>query len=372
MIPSYICDQIRDEDLKFKDIDTKSFALPIYDPKNHYIELTQSKYFSALITLRHYIKVMSNHYFGDNLRAKNIDLFMITPSVSSPMGLGSDSEVIPIKLGDIESFLVDSSQFGFEPLLINDLEMVYCYLPSMRGEDPDKRHLNQFFHCEAEIRGNMDKLIPVVEGYIKELAETLLLMPNIIKCISVNNTVSRDALTKIINAQKFPQITFDEAVNLLIENGKKNLINFTDSGRDISSEGEVEIMKIMELKTPLWIKNYDRDRVPFYQKPDPNDSSKVINADLIFPPLINGAFGGEILGCGQRQDDVTEIIDSLERQGIKSEPYEWYIDLRKLPHYNTTSGFGLGIERFITWALCRDNIRDVIIYPRLKNIVTYP
>ena len=71
------------------------------------------------------------------------------------MGPGSDSEVIPIKFGKYNSFLVDSSQFGFEPLLLNKLDKVYCYLPSMRGENPDKRHLNQFFHCEAEIKGTL-------------------------------------------------------------------------------------------------------------------------------------------------------------------------------------------------------------------------
>lgn len=75
---------------------------------------------------------------------------MLTPSVSSPTGPISDSEVIKIKFGKYDSYLVDSSQFGFEPLLLNRLDRVYCYLPSMRGENPDKRHLNQFFHCEPK------------------------------------------------------------------------------------------------------------------------------------------------------------------------------------------------------------------------------
>ena len=66
------------------------------------------------------------------------------------------------------------------------------------------------------------------------------------------------------------------------------------------------------------------------------------------------------------------MMDSLARQNIKSEPYEWYINLRKLPNYKTTSGFGLGIERFITWSLCRDDIKDAILYLRLKDFETYP
>ena len=66
------------------------------------------------------------------------------------------------------------------------------------------------------------------------------------------------------------------------------------------------------------------------------------------------------------------MYESLARQGIAPGPYEWYIDLRRMPNYKTTSGFGLGIERFIAWVLGKHDIKDVIIYPRLKNVVTYP
>lgn len=372
MIPNYLLDQIKNDDLKFRNANLSYFALPVYDPKKHYIDLTQSGYFQALITLRHYIKVASDYYFGVKCGAKNIDLFMLTPSISSPMGPGSDSEAIPIKFGKYNSNLVDSSQFGFEPLLLNGIDKVYCYLPSMRGEKPDKRHLNQFFHCEAEINGNLEQLIPIIEEYIKILAEALILMPNILERTSLNFEKTKLKLNTIIELEKFPKITFDEAVTALVKNGNESLINFTEFGRDILSDGEIKLAEIFNFNTSFWIRNYDRDRVAFYQKPDPRNPNKVINADLIFPPIIKDAFGGEIVGCGQRQDDYNEIVDSLARQSIKSEPYEWYMNLRKLPNYKTTSGFGLGIERFITWSLCRDDIKDAILYPRLKDIKTYP
>lgn len=372
MIPNYILNQIEDDELKFRNTDLKSFALPIYDPKTHYLDLTRSGYFRALITLRHYIKVVSDYYFGIECRAKNIDLFMLTPSISSPMGSGSDSEAIPIKFGKYDSNLVDSSQFGFEPLLLNGIDKAYCYLPSMRGEKPDKRHLNQFFHCEAEIKGDIEQLILIIEGYIKILAETLVLMPNILERISLNFEKTTAILNGIVELKKFPEITFDEAVNALVESDNKTLVNFTEFGRDISSEGEIKLAEIFKFNTPFWIRNYDRDRVAFYQKPDPKNLDKVVDADLIFPPIIKDAFGGEIVGCGQRQDDCQEMRDSLVRQNINPEPYEWYINLRKLSNYKTTSGFGLGIERFITWSLCHDDIKDAILYPRLKDVETYP
>lgn len=372
MIPKSLIEKIQRDDPAYKDLKQASFIMPKYDPKTHYLELSRSKYFNALITLRHYFKVTSDYYFGEKLKAKNVDLFMLTPSVSSPMGPGSDSKTIPIKFGKFDTNLVDSSQFGFEPLLMNGMEKVYCYLPSMRGEDSDKRHLNQFFHCEAEIKGDINLLIPLVEGYIKTLAGAFLEMPHILRKLSLDFKSTESALNKILEAQKFPEFEFDYVVDRLVESGNKNLVHFAKSGRDILSGGEIKIAEIVNIKTPFWIKNYDRDRVPFYQKPDPKNLDKVINADLIFPPLLKNAFGGEIVGCGQRQNDYKELAQSLSRQKIKKEPYEWYMNLRKLPGYQITSGFGLGVERFITWSLCREDIKEAIFYPRLKNVKTYP
>lgn len=372
MLPIYLKKLISQNDESYRDQSIRLFKLPKYETDTHYFELTKSKYFNALITLRHYIKTISDHYFSIEHKAKNIDLFMLTSSISSPIGPGSDSEAIPIKFGKYNSNLVDSSQFGFEPLLLNGIDKVYCYLPSIRGENPDKRHLNQFFHCEAEIKGNIERLIPIIEGYIKILMETLLLMPNILEKLSLDYKETVLSLNRILKLKNFPQITFDKAVNVLIENGNKNLVNFTKFGRDMSFEGEIKLAEILNFKTPFWIRNYDRNRVPFYQKPDHADLDKVINADLIFPPIVKDSFGGEIVGCGQRQDNTEEMLESLRRQSIKSKPYEWYINLRRLPNYKITSGFGLGIERFITWSLCRDDIKDAILYPRLKNVKTYP
>jgi aspartyl/asparaginyl-tRNA synthetase len=54
------------------------------------------------------------------------------------------------------------------------------------------------------------------------------------------------------------------------------------------------------------------------------------------------------------------------------DPYEWYVNLRREKNYSITSGFGLGIERFIAWSMNRDDIKDTILYPRIKNTITYP
>lgn len=370
MLPNSIKKSLLKDDLKISKIKKSSFKMPAYNPLTYYKDIAINNYFYALSILRHYIKFTLDNYFGIELGAKNIDLFMLTHSVTSPIAPGSDSKPIEIKFGKLKVFLVDSSQFGFEPLLLNNLERVYCYLPSMRGEDYDCRHLNQFFHCEFEMVGTLEDLIPIIEECVKSLCNTILLMNNIVNRISDDAKRTKKILKKIIDLDHFPAITFDEAVQLLIKNGKKRYVNFTNYGRDIAYKGEVELMNILDSDIPVWLKYFDRDRVAFYQKP--YSENKTMNADLLFPPIVKDAFGGEIVGSGERQNNPEEIYESLKRQNLSTKSYEWYIDLRRLPKYKTTSGFGLGIERFIAWALVKKDIKDVILYPRLKNISTFP
>ncbi len=343
-----------------------------YDPENHVLDLSTNRYWHAMLTLRHVIRLMCDEFFAYKKNGTNIDLFMLTPSVSSPMGPGSDSEAIPIQFGKLRTFLVDSSQFGFEPVLMNDFNLLYCYLPSMRGENFDTRHLNQFFHCEAEMRGGLEDVMSLVEEYIRLISEGVYALSNLVSCLSKSPEHSFFALKNIIASDKFKRITFDDAVSLLEKEGYPQYVRYTDHGRDISSDGEVRLSKIFSPEVPFWITHYDRDRVPFYQKPDPQSPSRTLNADLIFPPLLENSFGGEVVGCGQRQDDPKECFDSLNRQGLSDEPYRWYIQLRSLPQYVQTSGFGMGIERYITWVLCRDDIKEAIPYPRLKDVATCP
>ena len=75
---------------------------------------------------------------------------------------------------------------------------------------------------------------------------------------------------------------------------------------------------------------------------------------------------------GQRQNLSEEIYESMRLQNINPNPYEWYVDLRRMPTYKITSGFGLGIERFISWILGLDDISKAIVYPRMKGTPLNP
>ncbi len=372
MVSGYQKKLIANDDRKVASINPSDFKKPDFNPDRHYADVCEKKYFHALIILRHHIKLAIDHYFAVQKKAKNVDLFMLTSSVSSPMGPGSDSEAIEIDFGNYKTNLVDSAQFGFEPLLLNGFDSLYCYLPSMRGENPDSRHLNQFYHCEYEAKVALPGTMLTVEGLIKEISKAISDLPGILERLSVSPKMTFTLLDKLSSGTGFDVMTFDDAVAVLEKNNYSKYLNYTKSGRDISPKGEEVLLEIVGKGFPVWLTEFDRDRVPFYQKPKSGNSEKVINADLLCPKINESGFGGEVVGAGQRQDNTAEMYESLQRQGIESYNYEWYIDLRNHVDYRTTSGFGLGIERFIAWILGLENIRDSITYPRLKNIKTLP
>lgn len=212
-------------------------------------------------------------------------------------------------------------------------------------------------------------MIPLIDCFIIFLSKMLLNSLDIIDILSTDVNKTKDVLIEISNLKSFIQLEFEEAVLLLEKENEQNLVNYHKSGRDITNRGEVLLLKKVSNYAHVWIINYDRDRVPFYQKPNQN---KVINGDMIFPSLTSTSFGGEILGAGQRQDNTKEMLESLDRQSINKEPYQWYIDLRNTHNYKTTSGFGLGIERYLAWILCKSYIKDLIPYSRIKNLRTFP
>jgi asparaginyl-tRNA synthetase len=340
---------------------------PKLNSEKYYLNVACDPYFKFLSILRHHIHAISNSYFSDIVKARHMDLFLMTSSISSPSGPGSDSLPITLTFGGHNTYLTDSSQFGFEPVLIGGIPRAYCYLASMRGEEPDKRHLNQFYHCEYEAQGTFDEAQKVAEGYVRALGSLILTMPNLISILSRNSAITLATARAVAAEGKFREITFAEAERLLKENGYTEDIKENAHGKDITNLGEIHLIKILGNTTPIWLTQLYRDRVPFYQKPLSSNPDLALTADLLSPQLMEDGFAGEMLGMGERQDSVEMMRESIKRQGIDPAPYEWYIDIRRLPEYKTTAGFGLGVERFISWILGFDSIYKAILYPRMKG-----
>ncbi len=58
------------------------------------------------------------------------------------------------------------------------------------------------------------------------------------------------------------------------------------------------------------------------------------------------------------------LLKRIEEHKLPREAFEWYLDLRRfgsVPH----AGFGMGIERCVTWMTGIDHLRETIPFPRM-------
>jgi len=271
--------------------------------------------------------------FYSEREIKTLHLPITTGSISSPMGLGSDSSPVNIDLFGINTYLADSMQFMLEYGCRIFEKGSYYIMPSFRGEKADKRHLCQFYHSEAEIPGTIEDVIELVEDYITYLCKAIIEdYGNELKEY-INNI---DHIEKIASSQKkIKRITLDEAVEIL-DNNPKYVDSHEAGFKQITNEGEKKLISMFD--GIVWLTDFDNISVPFYQASKQN-GEKSKTADLLFGI-------GEVVGSGERHQTHTEILDALKDRGVEASQYEWYYQMKK-EHPMLTSGFGMGVERFI-------------------------
>lgn len=278
-----------------------------------------------------------------------------TNSISSPMGLGSDSKPVKIKIDGIDTYLADSMQFYLEYYLRILDKNVHYVMPSFRGEETDERHLNQFYHSEAEMFGELEDVIHIVNEYISKMCEVILEKAEKLIVSMTGDVKHIEKLLKKNN--KFPRISFEEAAGLLC--GISGTILQNDGYRTITPLGEKKLIEYFD--GVVWLTNHDYLSVPFYQAREGNCAK---NADLLLGI-------GEVVGCGERCYTYNDVLESLNIHNVETEQYKWYIYMKEHA-LAKTSGFGLGIERFMLFLLKHDDIRDLTIIPRFNGTIIEP
>ncbi|ASG24017.1 amino acid--tRNA ligase-related protein [Nitrospirillum viridazoti] len=271
-----------------------------------------------------------------------------TGSISSPMGLGSDSEPVEIMLHGRRTYLADSMQFALEYYLRQNHPGAFYIMPSFRGEASDARHLNQFYHSEAEIVGGLDEVMSFVEAYLLALCRAML---------DGVEGVSRKRLETYLTQGAPICMEVEDAVARL-GNEAPFVQEATNGEPLISAAGEQELLR-RSGREAIWLMHPSRTTTPFYQAACPDLPDRAQAADLLLGI-------GETVGCGERHATEQAVRATLELQRVSAEPYDWYLRLKR-EHPLRTAGFGLGVERFLLWALEHDDIRDVHPVPRLKE-----
>lgn len=325
--------------------------------ESYYLEVLRQPWYKLLTELENLVSIETMKFY-ESKGIITMHLPVTTGSISSPMGRGSDSLPVKIKIDGIDTYLADSMQFLLEYGCRLTDNGVYYIMPTFRGEKADERHLCQFYHSEAEIPGKLEDVMNLVDDYVKYLAKKVLeKYGNKLK--KELGDISHIELVANYNGP-FKRITFDEAeakIKELYPNDLQKYIEYEDGYRNITRYAEKKLIEIYG--GIVWVTNYDRLAVPFYQQFDKEIEGTTRNADLLMGI-------GETVGCGERHYDYSTLKESLDLHQVDEKEYEWYIKLRK-EYPMQTSGFGMGIERFLMWVLKANDIRNMQICLRFNG-----
>lgn len=229
------------------------------------------------------------------------------------------------------------------------LGRVYNFGPVFRAEkSKTRRHLLEFWMAEAEMAYcDFEENLKVQEELIHYIIQRVL-KNNWLELKNLKRDVSKlEAVTL-----PFPRLSYTEAIEMLQKSGEE-----FRWGDDFGAPQETILSGRYD--SPVFIHRFPAEIKAFYMKPDPGDPKVVLGADLLAPEGY-----GEIIGGGQRIDELELLEQRIKEHKLPEEEFQWYLDLRRygsVPH----SGFGLGIERTVAWICGIEHIREAIPFPRM-------
>ncbi|HEY2942048.1 MAG TPA: asparagine--tRNA ligase [Vicinamibacteria bacterium] len=226
---------------------------------------------------------------------------------------------------------------------------VYCFGPTFRAEkSKTRRHLTEFWMVEPEMAyarledaiALAEQLVCAVVGKVLETRREEL------------KTLERDP-AKLENVRPpFPRLHYDDAIKLIQSKGSA-----TPWGSDFGGTDETIVAEAYD--RPVVVHRFPSAIKAFYMAPDPERPELSLSADVLAPEGY-----GEIVGGGERLADGELLLKRIREHGLPEEDFRWYLDLRRygtVPH----AGFGMGIERLVTWICGIEHLRETIAFPRM-------
>jgi len=300
---------------------------------------------SAILRVRHTI-IQSVRDFFDARGFTLVDAPIFTPNACE-----GTTNLFETDYHGEPAYLTQSGQLYMEAAAAA-VGKAYCFGPTFRAEkSKTRRHLAEFWMVEPEV-AFMD-----LEGDM-QLAESFLEYV-VGRCLEDRKEELKQLERDTSKLEKvkapFPRITYQEAIDILQKNGHPEAKVGDDFG------GDEETVISNQFDRPVIVHRYPMSLKAFYFKRAPDNADLALNMDVLAPEGY-----GEIIGGGQREDDLDTLVKSIEHHKLPMSAFEWYLDLRRFgsfPH----AGFGLGIERTVSWICGLQHVRETIPFPRMLN-----
>jgi asparaginyl-tRNA synthetase len=297
----------------------------------------------AILRIRHEVIDAVRDFFNER------GFILADTPIFTPAACEGTTTLFPVQYFDDETaYLTQSGQLYNEANAMA-LGKVYCFGPTFRAEkSKTRRHLTEFWMVEPEVAyATLDDVMDLAEGLVVAVVGRVLERRQ-----KELKTLERDTSRLEKVKPPFPRLSYDEAAEML----KKKGLPF-EWGGDFGSPDETALSE--EFDRPLCVHRYPSAVKAFYMKPDPARPDVALCVDVLAPEGY-----GEIIGGGQRIDDYDLLVQRIKEHNLPQEAFEWYLDLRRygsVPH----GGFGMGIERVVTWICGIDHLREAIPYPRM-------
>jgi len=297
----------------------------------------------AILRVRHEVINAVRDFFNER------GFILADTPIFTPAACEGTTTLFPVQYFDEETaYLTQSGQLYNEANAMA-LGRVYCFGPTFRAEkSKTRRHLTEFWMVEPEmayadldaVMNLAEALVVYVVGRVLERRQTELKL------------LERDTSKLVLVTAPFPRLSYDEAVAILKEKG----LPF-EWGGDFGAPDETALSE--QFDRPICVHRYPSAVKAFYMKPDPQRPDVALCVDVLAPEGY-----GEIIGGGQRLDDYDLLLQRIREHNLPQDAFEWYLDLRRfgsVPH----GGFGMGIERVVSWICGLEHLREAIPYPRM-------
>jgi len=337
-------------DVKQLEVVGESHEFPI-TPKEHGVDYLldrrhlwiRTERQQAILRIRHEIINAVRDFFNGR------GFILADTPIFTPAACEGTTTLFPAQYFDDQTaYLTQSGQLYNEANAMA-LGKVYCFGPTFRAEkSKTRRHLTEFWMVEPEMAyADLNDVMELAEDLIVSVVGRVLE-----KRRRELTVIERD-ISKLQAVQKpFPRITYDEAVKKLQAKGLP-----IQWGGDFGGPDETTLSE--EYDRPVMVHRYPAAVKAFYMKPDPERAELALGVDVLAPEGY-----GEIIGGGERLADLDLLLQRIKEHDLPQDAFEWYLDLRRygtVPH----GGFGMGIERVVSWICKLDHVRETIPYPRM-------